>query len=145
MRRWGQSVCRARAVEPPTLPVPPSIRILESFTFSGSWTLSMLVLLLRSPFSLAEAIARFLAMPAFNCRQNLAIFLSRKREGQRVFFWVISLSLLIALLYTFSLTHVSTPFRNQNTGPVQTKFSEINEWRFEIWEHLVLILMGFPS
>lgn len=75
MRRVGQNLLRATAVEPPTLPVPPSIRTLEVSTFSGSWTLSILVVAIFGwTFSLAEATARFLAMPAFNCRQNLAIF-----------------------------------------------------------------------
>lgn len=74
MRRSGQKSERATAVEPPTLPVPPNIRILEFFTLSGRSTLSILLVLLGLTLSPAEAMARFGATPAFNCKQNIAMF-----------------------------------------------------------------------
>lgn len=103
MRRSGQNLDSAMAVEPPTLPVPPIIRILEFFTFSGSSTLSNFALFFPSPV-VAIVIARFPLMPAqFNCRQNLAIVWLPEKSETLVFVSLFS-PLLLYIVYQFIVT-----------------------------------------
>lgn len=70
--RLGHNLERAMAVEPPTLPVPPRIKTLEFWTFSGSWTVLLVfsVVLIVFPLGIAR-----LFFTIFKCIHSWAISL----------------------------------------------------------------------